>query len=287
MKRVGLTGGRGRLAPLIARHLRAEGLEVRMFSRCAGEGLEALEELVRPASWAHLDGIVHCGWSSVPLTAERDPGITAREDVPFLQEMLRAAAEAGSNPHWIFLSTGAVYGNTGVEPATESAVPEPLGAYARGKWEAEKVLSAEAKESAVLRISNLLGEKPDPARPQGILPRLIHAAKTGEEVALWGDGRATKDYLHCQDFLTALTTVLTQRRVGILNVSRGESVSLLDLVAQVETLAGHKLRIRHEPHFDWDVAFSRISSQKLQEQTGWTPTLSVRDAVEECFSRFS
>lgn len=287
MKRVGLTGGRGRLAPLIARHLRAEGFEVRMFSRCLGENLEALEELVQPAAWSGLDAIIHCGWSSVPLTAEQDPENTARVDLPLLEQMLRAAAEADTNPHWIFLSTGAVYGNTGVEAVTESAVPEPLGAYARGKWEAEKVLAAGAKESAILRISNLLGEMSDPTRPQGILPRLIHAAKTGEEVALWGDGHATKDYLHCQDFLTALTAVLAQQHTGIWNVSRGESISLLDLTAQVEALAGHKLRIRHEPHFGWDVSFSQISSQKLQDQAGWTPTVNVRDAVEECFARFS
>lgn len=287
MKRVGLTGGRGRLAPLIVRHLRTEGFEVRVFSRSAGEGFEALEDLTQPATWADLDALVHCGWSSVPLTAERDPGITARMDLPFLQEALRAASEAKSNLHWVFLSTGAVYGNTGAEAVTESTRPEPRGAYARGKWEAEKSLAAGAKDSAILRISNLLGEKPDPTRPQGILPRLIHAVKTGEELALWGDGHATKDYLHCQDFLTALTTVLEQRHTGVWNVSKGESVSLLDLVAQVEALAGHKLRLRHEPHFDWDVSFSRISSKKLQEATGWTPTVNVREAVEECFARFS
>lgn len=287
MKRVGLTGGRGRLAPLIARHLRAEGFEVRMFSRRAGEGLEALEDLTQSAAWIGLDGFIHCGWSSVPLTAEQDPGNTARVDLPLLQGLLRAAAEGGTNPHWVFLSTGAVYGNTGLDAATESTTPKPLGVYARGKWEAEKVLAEGAKESAVLRISNLLGEKTDPARPQGILPRLIHAAKMGGEVALWGDGHATKDYLHCEDFLTALTAVMVQRQTGVWNVSRGESVSLLELVAQVEALAGRRLRIRHQPHFDWDVSFSRISNQKLQTQTGWTPSVNVRDAVEECFARFS
>lgn len=287
MRCVAITGARGRLAPLIGRQLATAGNAVRLFSRRGGTGLEPLESLSDPATWAGIDAVVHGSWSSVPLTAEQFPETTARCDLPLLQRMMDSSRAAGENPHWILLSTGAVYGNTGSAPVTETAAPQPLGAYARGKWEAEKLLAGGVKDASILRISNLLGEQTDPTRPQGILPRLIHAAKAGEEVALWGDGHATKDYLHCTDFLCALECVLRSRLAGIWNVSSEKSVSLLELVAMVEELADHQLKLRHEPHFDWDVSFSRISSRKLREQTGWAPTVSVREAVEECFARLS
>lgn len=287
MLNIAITGGRGRLAPMAARFFRDAGHSVRLFSRLEGSGLEPLESLSGPVAWQNIDAIVHCGWSSVPLTAEQFPENAARCDLPLLQRLVDSSHAAGENPHWIFLSTGAVYGNTGSEPVTEAAMSQPLGAYARGKAEAEKLLIGRVADAAILRISNLLGEQTDPARPQGILPRLIHAAKADQEMVLWGDGHATKDYLHCADFLRALESVLSSRLGGIWNVSREESVSLFELAAMVEELVGQRLRLRHEPHFDWDVSFSKISNRKLRERTAWRPRLSVREAVEECFVRFS
>jgi len=136
-------------------------------------------------------------------------------------------------------------------------------------------------------VTNLLGEKANPARPQGILPRLIHAAKSNDEVALWGDGSATKDYLHCEDFLSALRAVLSSRQTGLFNVSSEESVSLLQLVALVEEMSGHQLRVRHEAHYPWDVSFSRISSRKLREAAGWKSSFTVRCAVADCLEHFA
>jgi UDP-glucose 4-epimerase len=287
MKRVALSGGRGRLAPLIARHFVSQGFGVRLFSRCAGDGLEPLDRLTEPKLWEEVDVLIHCGWSCVPLTAERHPENAARQDLPLLRGLLQAAGAAGTPARMVFLSTGAIYGDTGEEPAKEAHPPRPLGAYARGKAEAEKLLGQSGVPSLILRVSNLLGEKPDPERPQGVLPRMIHAAKTGGEIAFWGDGSATKDYLHCSDFLSALQALLEQDRRGIFNISSGESFSLRELADLVEERAGGRLRIRHEPHFPWDVSFSRISNQKLRDQTGWSPAVSVREAVSECFSRFS
>lgn len=287
MMRVAISGGRGRLAPLMARHFISQGFGVRLFSRCAGESLEPVDRLTEPRLWEEVDVLIHCGWSCVPLTAEQHPENSARQDLPLLRGILRAAEAVGSPARMAFLSTGAIYGNTGPEPADETRLPQPLGAYARGKAEAEKLLGQSEVPSLILRVSNLLGEKPDPERPQGILPRMIHAAKTGGEIAFWGDGSATKDYLHCSDFLSALQALIEQDRRGVFNISSGESFSLRELAGMVGEQAGSRLRIRQEPHFPWDVSFSRISNQKLRDQTGWSPAVSVREAVSECFFRFS
>jgi UDP-glucose 4-epimerase len=287
MMRIAISGGRGRLAPLIARHFGAQGSKVRLFSRTEGEGLESLDRLTQPETWEDLDVLIHCGWSSVPLTAERHPENSALQDLPLLRRILTAASTATTPSRIVFLSSAAIYGDTGVEPVDEEQAPQPLGAYARGKWEAEKILTESAIPSLILRVTNLLGEKPDLDRPQGILPRLIHAAKAEEEVALWGDGSATKDYLHCADLLSALQALLEQNHRGIYNVASGESVSLRDLIAMVEKLGAHRLRIRHEPHFSWDVSFSRVSNQKLKVGAGWSPRVNIEKAVKECFGRFS
>lgn len=283
MMRLAITGGRGRLAPLAARFFADAGLAVRLFSRSEGEGFSGLGQLIESRGMRDFDAILHCAWSTVPFTAEQNPDFAVRQDLPLLERLLAAARK---NPvHFVFLSTGAVYGNTTHEPAGENREPLPLGQYARGKLAAENLIQSSGVPATILRVTNLLGESADPARPQGILTRLIEAARTGKEVTLWGDGRATKDYLHCTDFLEALRRILDLRLPGLFNVAGGESVSLLDLVAMVEELAGQPIRRRHDEHFPWDVSFSRIGSEKLQAVSGWRPKYTVREAVESCVAR--
>lgn len=285
MRRLAITGGRGRLAPLVARFFEDAGCEVQRFSRRADGGFQALERLGDPAVFSTYDAVIHAAWSTVPFTAEQNPGAAEVHDLPLLRTLLRAGS--GGHTRLVFLSTGAVYGDTGETPATESMMPAPLGHYARAKLAAERLVEEGPVPAAILRISNLLGERSDPARPQGILPRLIQAARHGETVTLWGDGHATKDYLHCQDFLAALRLIVEGRRTGLWNVAAGESVRLMDLISLVEEQTGRRILLTHEPHFPWDVSFSRLSNQKLCTVTGWSPRLSLRQAVADYLAHTS
>lgn len=279
--RVAITGGRGRLAPLAARFFSDRKHDAVLFSRQSGEGCASLWDL--PDQLSEFDAVFHCAWSSVPLVAERSPGGVAEHDLPFLRKLL----EAPGNPLVIFPSSAAVYGNTGPSPAAEDRPPAPLGEYARGKLRAEKLLAESGKPACVLRVSNLIGERPDPRQPQGILPRLIHAANANDVVTLWGDGSATKDYLHCQDLFSALDRILSRRLAGLYNVSSETSVSLLDLIALVEKETGRSVRVRQAPHYDWDVSFSRVSNRRLREATGWAPRFSLPEAVKEVVAHFA
>lgn len=275
--RIAITGARGRLAPLVARHLAYDDHEVALYSRESGEGIDPIDDL--PSHIERTDAIVHCAWSSLPLTAERNPESIRQFDLPLLQQLVTAV---GEKP-FLFLSTAAVYGNTAETPATEQFPPAPLGRYAAGKLEAEKLIPA---SGTVLRVSNLIGERCDPLRPQGILPRLIESARTGGEIMIWGDGNATKDYLHCNDLMDAISRVLESNLRGTFNAASGTSASVLELIALVERLTGRSIAISHVPAYDWDVRHSKIDSSKLRAAAGWEPKYSVEDAVAEVIARF-
>lgn len=275
--RIAITGARGRLAPLVARHLASSGHEVALYSRESGEGIDQIDRL--PSHIEQTDAIVHCAWSSLPMTAERNPESIRQFDLPLLEKLVAASEDKP----FLFLSTAAVYGNTAGTPASEQVPPAPLGRYAAGKLEAEKLVPA---NGTVLRVSNLIGERCDPLRPQGILPRLIEAARTGGEITIWGDGCATKDYLHCTDLMDAITRVLEQNLRGTFNAASGTSASVLELIALVERLTGRKIAISHVPAYDWDVRHSKIDSSKLRAAAGWEPKYSVGHAVAEVIARF-
>lgn len=276
--RIAVTGGRGRLAPLIGQLLEREAHDVRLYSRRPGGLLHNLDELAAGLQRTP-EVIVHCAWSGVPATAELDPGLSGRADLPTLSRLVENNPQA----RIIFLSSAAVYGDTGPEPAHEESPLLPKGAYARNKLAAENLLRQLAPgRTLILRVSNLLGGRIDPDRPQGVLPRIIRCAREGGELSLWGDGSATKDYIDLADFLVVLGEMVRAHTPGVFNVGSGSSYSVRDLIETVEHLAGRPVRIREGPHFGWDVQYSRISIDKLKARLDWEPAITLSQSVRAC-----
>ena len=278
MTRIAITGGRGRLAALAASHFQRQGMEVSLFSRQAGGRFLALDDL--PGTLAVHDILLHCAWSTVPLTAEQNPSWTAEQDLPLLKTLLEAASSCTA--HVIFISTAALYGNTEGEPACEESSAKPLGNYAKGKLEAESIIRSSGVPSTVLRVTNLLGERPDQARPQGILPRLVQSARTQSPLPIWGDGSAMKDYLHVSDFMVTLDRVVDVQPQGTFNVGSGESVTILQLARLVEAAVGASVPMHFGEQMPWDVSHSRINSDRILHHLGWKARLRIEEAVQEC-----
>lgn len=282
--KVAITGSRGRLAPGLTQFLRGRGWGVELFSRSGGDGLRGLDELVDSRHLGGFDAVLHLGWSSVPLVAEENPGLEEREDFPFIRTMAGAARECSSHPLLVFFSTAAVYGNTGGTPATEETPCRPLGRYAAAKLAAEE-LFARAPRSCILRISNVFNPGCAKTRPQGIIPLLLESARSNRPVTIWGDGNAVKDYIAAADLYAAVAGVLECGLCGIFNVASGHALSVNRLLELVEQASGHRIAIQYAAHYDWDVVRGVFSSRRLQEASGWAPTVNLERAIREMVTR--
>lgn len=259
------------------------GYEVVPFSRTADGSRRELATLADPAVLGEFAAVLHLGWSSVPLLSEQNPGQEEREDFGFLRALTTAAATLDRPPRIVFFSTAAVYGNTNLRPATEETLPAPLGRYAAAKLEAERIVSA-IPRSCILRVTNVFGPL-STEKPQGIIPLLYRACHSGEPVKIWGDGSATKDYLHAEDLAGAVTAVLRGGVEGIVNVASGHSLSLHEIIALVEEVSRRPLLREHVAHFPWDVEYSVVSPARLTVATGWraahNPVESIRRMMIE------
>lgn len=277
-KSIAVTGGRGRMSPGVAHHLADQGHAIQTFSRVAGDGHRAIAELTEPAVLREFDAVLHLGWSSVPLVSEENPGIEQREDFPLARAMVEAASACDKPPKLVFFSTAAVYGNTGTTPVGEDTACSPLGRYAAAKLEVEKIFLS-APRSTVLRITNVFGSGCTRTRPQGIIPVLVDAARSGNTVTLWGDGTATKDYIAVEDLRRAVDALLESDLAGTFNVASGHVLSVNQLVDFVSLSAGNPVRIEHAPHYLWDVEQAYISPQQFCAATGWTPEVDLESAI--------
>jgi nucleoside-diphosphate-sugar epimerase len=276
--RIAITGARGRLACGLLMHLRKIGHCVTPFSTTGDAHLRNTISLTSSSQLKEFDVLLHLGWSSVPLLSERCPGIEDQSDLPLLNAITEAALRCDRPPKIVFFSTAAVYGNTSHLPATEETDCNPLGRYASAKLRAEKILLG-YENTCILRVTNVFGTSTSPARPQGIIPFLLTAARNNSEVTIWGDGMATKDYLAASDLHDAVASVVACDLRGVFNVASGNSLPVLQLVSALEHNFGGKIKVRHLPQYDWDVTLSFISPQKLNSATGWKAVVSLQDWI--------
>ncbi len=281
-----VTGGRGRLASLIADHFRAPVHEVTLFSRQAAPGFRPLDTLPEPGQLAGAHALLHLAWSSLPSTSEQQPGLEEQHDLPWLDRLLEALAACppGRRPLLVFFSSGGtVYGNAPGRPSREDDVCRPIGRYGRAKLSAEERITRQAAAQglpcAILRISNPYGYPVPKNRAQGLIPHALRCAVEEQPLTLWGDGGARKDFLYYTDFLSALDSVLTQRLTGTYNLCAGESHSVLEVIARIETETGKRILLRHEPAPGWDVRDSRLDPERFSAATGWKPQVSLAEGI--------
>ncbi|HEY4248094.1 MAG TPA: NAD-dependent epimerase/dehydratase family protein [Lacunisphaera sp.] len=293
-KRILMTGGRGRLASLIADHFRAPVYAIAPFSRDSGEGFGDLASLESSEAFEQADTFLHLAWSSLPATSEKNPHQEWQNDLPRLEKMLAAmsASNSANRIHFVFFSSGGtVYGNANGHPSNESDQCKPIGWYGRAKRAAEEIIEAHAARHGlactILRISNPYGYPVPQSRAQGIIPHALRCAVSGQPLTLWGDGHAKKDFLYYTDFLSALDQVIALRLTGTFNLSAGESHSVREVIALVEKHTGRKVELQCQPGPTWDVQDSRLDNKRIVSAANWKPQVSISEGIRRAAAGYT
>lgn len=293
-KRILMTGGRGRLASLIADHFRAPAHDIRLFSRTKGDGFGELSTLEHASAFDQADTVLHLAWSSLPATSEQNPKRELQYDLPLLEKMLTAMTLGAANdrPHFIFFSSGGtVYGNAPGRPNTESDSCNPIGCYGKAKRAAEEIIETHAARHrlgcTILRISNPYGYPVPQSRAQGIIPHALRCAASGQPLTLWGDGHARKDFLYYTDFLSALDQVIAKKLTGTYNLSAGESHTVREVIALVEKHSGRTISLQSQPAPAWDVQDSRLANDRFVAATEWRPQVSLSEGIRRAAAGYA
>ena len=289
-----VTGGRGRLASLIAEHFRSPADRVTLFSRQGGDGFHALAGLTEPSALDEASALLHLAWSTLPATSEQQPGTEEQHDLPLLKNLLEAIASSPKTKrlHFVFFSSGgAVYGNAPGRANIEADPCLPIGSYGRAKRAAEELIATYAGyhglACTILRISNPYGYPVPKNRAQGLIPHALRCAVEGQPLTLWGDGSARKDFLHYTDFLSALELVLNRRVTGTFNLSAGESHTVREVIGLVEKHTGRRVPLNAQPGLAWDVQDSRLDNTRFVTATGWKPQVNLDEGIRRAAARYA
>ncbi|TDC59134.1 NAD-dependent epimerase/dehydratase family protein, partial [Streptomyces hainanensis] len=186
-----------------------------------------------------------------------------RENLQGLQILLEAVRGARV-PRFVFASSAAVYGTPETDLLTEETPCLPTTPYGEtklaGEWLVRATGRAHGISTACLRAVNVAGTA-DPlladTNGASLLPMTFEYLHAGSPARILGDdyptrdGTCERDFLHVADLAAAhlaaaqaLTDQPTPEHLTV-NVSRGESVSVREMIRAVCEVTGHtRLRPR-------------------------------------------
>ena len=152
----------------------------------------------------------------------------------------------------IYLSSGAVYGETSRKSESEPAITintnSPQAAYALGKLASENFLKSFCVENniqlVILRAFTFGG--PDlPTNTHYALGNFIDDAKNNRDIIINGNGKDKRSYLHQDDLSRVLLdSMAMDGPFNLYNVGSGSAIELAELARKIATLSGKDIGVK-------------------------------------------
>ena len=253
---------------------------------------------------AEASEIYHFAAQVAVTSSVVDPRLDFEVNLGGTFNILDAARKSGHRPFILFTSTNKVYGDLGMgSPAASSTryfYPEHKGIsesqrldfhspYGCSKGAADQYVHDFSRiyhlPTVVFRMSCIAGPRQFGTEDQGWVAHFLYSALQQQPVVIYGDGRQVRDVLCVYDLIRAMETVranLVRTQGQIYNIGGGaaNSVSLLELIGEIESLSGRGLQYVRDEWRPGDQPFYVTDYSKLQRDTGWKPLISLRRTLE-------
>jgi nucleoside-diphosphate-sugar epimerase len=251
------------------------------------EGDVADEKLVRRLV-SGCDWIFHeAAMPSVPRSVA-EPLRSNTQNLDATLQLLIVARDAGVK-RFMFASSSAIYGDTDAPAKHEALPPNPLSPYALQKYAAEKYgqlfHQLYGLPTVGLRYFNVFGPRQAFDSPySGVIAKFCTGMLAGEAPVIFGDGLQSRYFTFIENVVTANLLVAkapaTKVAGRVFNVAGGQSISLLQLVAELNRLTGQSLKPRFEPARAGDVRSSRADISAARKVLGFRCNVPWQEGLE-------
>ncbi len=256
------------------------------------------------------DTVYHLAAQVAVTTSLEEPMEDAGINLLGTLNVLEAVRHSITRPVLLFTSTNKVYGRLGsvalrqaptrYEPedrsiresgAGERQPLEFLSPYGCSKGSADQYVLDYARSyglhATVFRMSCIYGPYQLGSEDQGWVAHFLRQAMKGEPITIYGDGKQVRDLLFVEDLVRAmrLATEFRSSSAQAFNLGGGpqNSVSLLELVKELELLTKDSIEIEWGTERLADQKWYIADTKKIRRQLGWVPTVSVRQGLRNLF----
>src|SRR6516162_4547518 len=303
--RVLVTGGAGFVGATLVRRLVDSGHAVRVFdnystgdaSYLAGVDAELVEGDIRDpaaldAALPGMDAVIHLAAAGSVVMSVQDPVMNFDANVVGTFRVLDAARRAGVE-RVVQASTGGALIGDATPPVDERSLPKPISPYGASKLAGEGYAHAFAKTYGVrtvaIRFGNVYGPWCD--RKRGVFNVFFESIHSGVPLIIYGDGSASRDYVHVDDISDALQLALENDRVPggtVLHAASGVETTLTELADLCRRAAGKPGHpIEYRPRRAGEVGRNFAAYDLAHELLGYTPTVRREDGIPRLWQWFT
>jgi UDP-glucose 4-epimerase len=298
-----ITGAAGFLGSTLTNQLAREGHQVRGLDDLSTGDPQALSPDVhftrgdvndRPRLWTLLQE-VDCVYHLAARVSVPESVLYPREynavNVGGTVSLMEAMRDVGVR-RVILASSGAVYGDQGEQPLTETAIPDPGSPYAVSKVSAEHYVRTIGKlwgmETVCLRIFNAYGpgQHLPPSHPP-VVPHFLRQALRGGTLVVHGDGNQTRDYVYVDDVVSAMVAAATAPNVNglVINVGSGTETSIRELVKKVAETTGSEVDSLYNSNTSGGVSRMRADLSLAAQKLNYRPSIRLDDGLRMTLQR--
>lgn len=223
-----------------------------------------------------LDGqdvVYHLVSTTVPSTANRHIAQELKANVIFSSLLLDACVQKGIQKVIFMSSGGTVYGKENKCPLKEKTPTNPISSYGVQKITIEKLMYLYrylyGLDYRIIRLANPYGPYQRPNGLLGAVTTFTYKALKDEEITVYGDGSAVRDYIYIDDAIRAIEKIVDgENRHRTFNLGCGYGVSVKQLLETIQRVLGKELKIKYLPGRKADVPVNFLDISRYEKYYG-------------------
>jgi UDP-glucose 4-epimerase len=298
-----VTGGAGFVGATLVRRLVASGYRVRVLdnlttgdaAHLAGVDAELVKGDIRDAGALDdaLEGmraVIHLAAAGSVIGSVQDPVTNFEVNALGTFRVLDAARRAGIE-RVVQASTGGALIGDATPPVNEQSLPKPISPYGASKLAGEGYAHAFAKtygiRTVAIRFGNVYG--PWSSRKRGVINAFFSSIHSGAPMVIYGDGSASRDYVHVDDIASALQLALEKDVPGgtVLHAASGVETTVAELADLCRRAAGAPDHpIEYRPKRAGEVGRNFASYELAKEMLGYAPTVTREVGIPRTWKWF-
>ena len=230
---------------------------------------------------SNVDYIINFAAESHVDRSIADPANFVKENINGIINLLETVRKSCNSPKIIQIGTDEEYGDIINGSFTENDVLKPSSPYSASKASSSLIALSYYRtygmKIMVTRTANNFGKY---QFPEKLIPKTIIRNYLNMEIPLYGNGNNKRDWIHVDDNVRAILTVLSNGKDGeIYNISGNNELSNIEIVNKIFEIMNKKGKIKYvSDRPGHDVRYS-INSEKLLK-LGWKPEYNFEEALK-------
>ena len=245
---------------------------------------EELSELISE----DVDVIVHIAAKAGVRPSILNPLAYQQTNVIGLQNLLEFA-KTKKIKQFVFASSSSVYGINDHYPWKENEQLQPISPYAMTKLSGEMLGHVYSKLFGIrfiaLRFFTVYGPG---QRPDLAIHKFTKAILSGDPITVYGDGSTSRDYTFVNDTVQGIIAAMKydQSDFEVINLGNNYTISLKDLISNIEEVIGQEAIIEQHPDQPGDVPKTFADISKAKKLLGYNPKTKLKDGLTEFYNWF-